>query len=82
VERNLQVIGDAAKAIPKDVQALAPDIPWALLARNRDVVTHAYFRLDPEELWNVASVEVPKLVEAVIALQELLRARADDAPLS
>jgi uncharacterized protein with HEPN domain len=72
VERNLQVIGDAVKAIPADIQAMAPDVPWSLLARFRDVVTHAYFRLDPAELWNVATVEMPEIVIAVRRLRAAL----------
>ena len=72
IERNLQVIGDAVKAIPAEIQALAPEVPWSLLARFRDVVTHAYFRLDPAELWNVASIEIPEIVVAVRRLRKAL----------
>jgi uncharacterized protein with HEPN domain len=61
VLRNLQIIGEAAKAIPADVQAGHPDVDWKGMAGLRDVLAHAYFGLDDETLWDVVSTKVPAL---------------------
>ena len=63
VERSFQVIGDAVKALPQDVRDQAAQLPWSMLARFRDIVTHAYFRVDPLEVWNAIRDEVQPLLE-------------------
>ncbi|HYN30863.1 MAG TPA: HepT-like ribonuclease domain-containing protein [Dermatophilaceae bacterium] len=40
VERNLFVIGEAAKDLPDDVLALAPAIDWKAVKGLRDVLGH------------------------------------------
>lgn len=65
VIRNLEVIGEAVKHVPQDLTAGHPDIPWRQIAGMRDFLAHVYFALDLEVLWNVVSVEVPKLASAV-----------------
>ena len=68
VERSFQVIGDAVKALPQDVRDQAAQLPWSMLARFRDIVTHAYFRVDPLEVWNAIRDEVQPLLEGVQAI--------------
>ncbi len=59
--RNLTVLGEAAKQVPEGVRERYPDVPWAYMARMRDVLVHAYFGLKPEILWDVVASEVPAL---------------------
>ncbi|MBI5948857.1 MAG: DUF86 domain-containing protein [Chloroflexi bacterium] len=77
VERQFQIVGDAVKQVPADIQSLAPAIPWSLLARFRDVLTHLYFRVDVRELWNAASVEAPLILADVRELRLKLENSAD-----
>ncbi len=76
VERQFQIVGDAVKQVPPDVQAMAHEIPWSLLARFRDVITHLYFRVDVRELWNAASEEAPLIL---VAIREL-RVKLESGP--
>ena len=61
VLRNLQVIGEAAKAVPADVRQVHPEVDWKGMAGLRDVLAHAYFGLDDETLWDVVTTKVPQL---------------------
>lgn len=61
VLRNLQVIGEAAKAVPADVRQSHPEVDWKGMAGLRDVLAHAYFGLDNETLWDVVTTKVPQL---------------------
>lgn len=61
VLRNLQIIGEAAKAIPADVRLSHPEVDWKGMGGLRDVLAHAYFGLDEETLWDVVSRKVPEL---------------------
>lgn len=61
VLRNLQIIGEAAKAVPADVRQAHPEVDWKGMAGLRDVLAHAYFGLDDETLWDVVTTKVPQL---------------------
>jgi uncharacterized protein with HEPN domain len=58
VLRNLQIIGEAAKAVPADVRQRHPEVDWKGMAGLRDVLAHAYFGLDDETLWDVVTTKV------------------------
>ena len=61
VLRNLQIIGEAAKAVTADVRQGHPEVDWKGMAGLRDVLAHAYFGLDDETLWDVVRTKVPQL---------------------
>ena len=61
VLRNLQIIGEAAKAVPVDVRQGHPEVDWKGMAGLRDVLAHAYFGLDDETLWDVVTAKIPRL---------------------
>ncbi len=65
VLRNLQIIGEAAKSVPADVRQGHPEVDWKGMAGLRDVLTHAYFGLDNETLWDVVTTKVPQLRDRV-----------------
>jgi uncharacterized protein with HEPN domain len=66
VLRNLQIIGEAAKAIPADVRQGHPEVDWKGMAGLRDVLAHAYFGLDDETLWDVVTTKIPRLRSQVL----------------
>ena len=61
VLRNLEVLGEAAKQIPDDLRAKAPDVPWRLMAGMRDKLIHEYFGVDLSIVWSVIKEELPPL---------------------
>lgn len=42
--RNLQILGEAARGLPEDVRALAPEIEWPKIVGMRNVLVHGYFQ--------------------------------------
>ncbi len=46
VVRNVELIGEAVKALPEDARALAPQIEWRRIAGMRDFVAHVYFGIN------------------------------------
>jgi uncharacterized protein with HEPN domain len=61
VIRNLEVIGEATKRLSEDCRQQHPDIPWRAMAGMRDVLIHAYDRVDLEEVWITLSEQLPVL---------------------
>lgn len=62
---NLQVIGEAVKRIPPDLRNRYPEIAWREAAGLRDFISHAYFSLDLEIIWDAIQNDIPGLLEAV-----------------
>jgi len=62
VIRNITVIGEAARNLPQDVVDGHPDIPWRLMRDFRNVVVHAYFRVDERIVWDTLTEDLPDLV--------------------
>ena len=61
VIRSIEVIGEAAKKIPKSLKNKHSIIPWKKMAGMRDKLIHEYFGIDVEILWKVAKDELPPL---------------------
>jgi uncharacterized protein with HEPN domain len=58
---NVSLFGEAAKNIPEDIRNQLPEIPWRELIGIRNKLSHGYFGIDNNILWDVIQHEVPKL---------------------
>lgn len=70
--RKIEIIGEAAKHIPKEVIAANKEIPWKEMAGMRDKITHDYFGIDYEIIWKVIKNRLPDLktkIKRVIRLK-------------
>lgn len=61
VVRNLEIIGEAANQIPKDIQQKYEGIPWAQIVAMRNRLAHGYFVVDYEIVWDIVKNELPGL---------------------
>jgi uncharacterized protein with HEPN domain len=61
VVRNLEIIGEATKRLSDACRQQHPQIPWRQMAGMRDVLIHAYDRVDLEEVWITLSEQLPAL---------------------
>ena len=62
VERNVEIIGEAASKIPKTYKDAHPEVPWKKIVAQRHVLIHEYGEIEDEMLWKVATVSVPELI--------------------
>lgn len=63
VERLLEIIGESAQAMSEQARSEYPDVPWRDVIGLRVVLAHHYHRVDPAQVWTIASTEVPHLAE-------------------
>ncbi len=69
VVRSIEIIGEAAKKIPKSLRDKYYDIPWKKMSGMRDKMIHEYFGIDVEILWKVVKDDIPPLKSSI---QEML----------
>lgn len=70
------VIGEAAKALVRADSALAgsvTDVNWSALAKMRDLLTHQYWSTDRNIVWDTATVDIPRIRQAVVAALERVK---------
>ncbi len=72
VRIRLLEIGEAVKALPDDLLASEPDIPWRQVARMRDHLAHRYFDTSHGIVQATLDHDLPELEEAVRRLASRL----------
>lgn len=68
--RLLEVIGEAARQVSRELRTACPDIPWKEIVGTRDRLIHGYFDVDMDIVWAIVSQDLPPLVAT---LEELVR---------
>lgn len=53
-----------------DLKAKYPDVEWQIAVAMRNRLIHGYFDVDPDIVWETATVDLPKLRSAV---QQILK---------
>ena len=73
VIRNFEIIGEAAKNTPSEIKEKHTEVPWAEMYLLRNKVSHEYFGIDYEIIWDVASYYLPdnkKQIENILLLEK------------
>ncbi|HRN29104.1 MAG TPA: DUF86 domain-containing protein, partial [Terrimesophilobacter sp.] len=65
VERNLQIIGEAANQLPAEVTDSHPEIAWPQIRGFRNVLVHQYFGANVATVGDVVETHLPPLSEAL-----------------
>lgn len=60
VVRNFEIIGEASKHVPSEIVKKYPEIPWKKMYGLRNIVSHEYFGIDYEMIWEIAKNDLPK----------------------
>lgn len=61
--RAMEIAGEAAKQIPREICARYPQVDSRRIIGFRDVLAHGYLTLDREIIWDAAVVKAPALRE-------------------
>jgi uncharacterized protein with HEPN domain len=70
IVRLVEILGEAAKNVSPDTRAQAPNIPWRQIAGTRDRLSHAYFDVNLDIIWDIVTNDLPTLIPK---LQKILR---------
>lgn len=70
VLRNFEVIGEAVKNVPEDVQQEYSDVPWSEMAGMRDQLIHGYATIELEIVWSTIQEEIPTLASQIASIRD------------
>ncbi len=65
VERNIEIIGEAAGKVSESFQQAHPDIPWRKVIAQRHVLAHQYGDIENELIWKVATEHIKELIDKI-----------------
>ena len=63
--RSLEVIGEAVKNIPDSFRKDYPNIPWKNISGFRDILSHAYFGVNIDRVWNIIEKDLHSFKEEI-----------------
>ena len=70
VIRNFEIIGEASKNLSVAIKEKYSHVPWEEMYRLRNRISHEYFGIDYEIIWDIITRHLPKnQVDIKIILQ-------------
>lgn len=67
-----EIIGEAAYKLTHEFIENHPSLPWKQIIGMRHILVHGYFKIAPEDLWDVISNDIPSMIPVLEAyLSEL-----------
>jgi uncharacterized protein with HEPN domain len=61
VIRQIEIMGEAAKRLSKEIKDKYSEIPWRDITGMRDKLIHDYFGVDIDAVWDTVVRDVPVL---------------------
>ncbi len=71
VIRNFEIIGEASKNLPIVMKDKYRHVPREEMYRLRNRISHEYFGIDYEIIWDIATKELPRNYKDVIEILQL-----------
>lgn len=65
--RAIEIIGEAAAALPEEFKGAYPDAPWRQIVGMRNRLIHGYYDVDLDILWDTVTVHLAPLLDLVNA---------------
>jgi len=70
VVRNLEVIGEAARKLPSEIKSKSPEVEWRKIVALRNILTHEYFGVNKQIVWDVVQNKLEPVGKACKSLLE------------
>jgi uncharacterized protein with HEPN domain len=60
---NLVVIGETLNKVSAEIKSAAPDLPWRATYTLRNLIVHAYWQIDLQNIARIIEAELEPLME-------------------
>ncbi len=81
VNRCLEIIGEATKRLSSEYRGRHPQIAWQTMAGMRDILIHAYDKVNVDVVWETVTTSVPALIDAIQPLISAFESSDDSSSL-
>jgi uncharacterized protein with HEPN domain len=61
----ISVMGEAAKRLSPEFQMSHPEVNWSDIAKMRDLLVHAYHRVDWNVVWETVTTSIPETLRVI-----------------
>lgn len=68
VERNFEIIGEAASRISDHYTQTHTDVEWRILKDFRNFIIHEYFGINNQIVWDTIQFRLPELLQKISRL--------------
>ncbi len=68
IERQLEIIGEAANHISSVIHERYPEVEWPKIISFRNFLAHEYFGVDLELLWGITQDNIPVLKKQISSI--------------
>jgi uncharacterized protein with HEPN domain len=69
LERDLEIIGEAARRVSEGFREAHPEIPWRDIIGQRNILSHDYGNVIPARVWQTVTED---LTDLLVSLRNLL----------
>lgn len=70
---RLQIIGESIKKLPLEIKRKYKVVNWERLSKIRNIISHAYFKINTKLIWSVIEKEIPILKKYVYKIKKDLK---------
>lgn len=70
VLRNLEIIGEATRHIPREVKERYANLPWKEMQGMRNIVIHEYHGVNLRIIWQTVTDDLPSIVPLLSKILE------------
>ena len=67
---RLQIIGESVRKLPEKLRAKYKGVEWEKYLKTRNIISHAYFAVNPDILWSIVKKNIPKLKKEIKRILE------------
>ena len=78
VVKKLEILGEAAKNIPKAIRNKQKGLPWTDMAKMRDKLSHESFGVRYDIVWKVIIEKLPGIKHSIEKMLNDLKAAEED----
>lgn len=75
--RNIQIVGEAAVRLSKEIKEANPQVPWRQIVGMRHAIVHDYFEIDWNVVYDTARHDIPSLKPLIAEM--IATSRQNDA---
>lgn len=65
IVKSIEIIGEAATQVTEETREEYPEIPWSAIVGMRNRLTHVYFDIDYDRVWDTITDDLPPLINSL-----------------